>query len=261
MKRMYESWPQSEADAVGSSWFLDRRNHIEAANTMFTGGQTLGQGINAAPNETIVTYFSSSGDEIAELDLDWADFFNGQEEAVKAVADACAVHGFRFVVRTHPHKRFKPADDVAAWHAAVKRANPDTHLDEHSEVDSYTLMEQSDVVVTYGSTTGVEAAFAGRPVIVMGPSAYDELGCAQRVRDRQQLIDAIADPPIPSSTRAIPYGLMMKRRGFIYRHLVRDGAGSRRFGEVTIVEPHELVRHLSHALNRIGKWRLTRVTQ
>jgi len=225
---------------------------------MFTGGQKLGRGIDVAPDETLVTYFSSSGDEIAELDLDWADFFDGQEEAVKAVADACAVHGYRFVVRTHPHKRFKPADDVAAWHRAVQRANPDVHLDEHSEVDSYTLMEQSDVVVTYGSTTGVEAAFAGRPVIVMGPSAYDELGCALRVRDRQQLSDAIANPPTPSSTSAIPYGLMMKRRGFTYEHISRDNAGNRELAGVAIVEPQIQVRHASHALNRLTKQRLTR---
>jgi len=256
MKRMYESWPRAEADTVGSSWFLDRRNHTEAANTMFTGGQTLGQGIDVAPNETLVTYFSSSGDEIAELDLDWADFFDGQEEAVKAVADACAAHGYRFVVRTHPHKRFKPADDVAAWHRAVQRANPDVHLDEHSEVDSYTLMEQSDVVVTYGSTTGVEAAFAGRPVIVMGPSAYDELGCALRVRDRQQLTDAIANPPTPSSTSAIPYGLMMKRRGFTYEYISRDDSGGRQLAGVPIIEPRMLVRHVSHAVNRQTKRRL-----
>lgn len=258
MKRMYESWPQSEADAVGSSWFLDRRNHTEVANAMFTGGQTLGQGINVAPNETVVTYFSSSGDEIAELDLDWADFFNGQEEAVKAVADACAAHGYRFVVRTHPHKRFKPADDVAAWHAAVQQANPDVHLDEHSVVDSYTLMEQSNVVVTYGSTTGVEAAFAGRPVIVMGPSAYDELGCAQRVRDKKQLAEAIAHPPVPAPATAIPYGLMMKRRGFNYEHISRDRGGSREVAGVLIREPQLLVRHLSHALNRWTQERLTR---
>ena len=258
MRRMYQSWPQHEADEVGSSWFIDRRNHTEAANTMFTGGQELGRGIAVDTRTTLVTYFSSSGDEIAELDLDWADFFEGQEKALKTVAEICAANRYYLVVRTHPHKRFKPADDVAAWHRAVKRANPDLHLDEHSDVDSYTLMEQSGVVVTYGSTTGVEAAFAGRPVIVMGPSAYDELGCALRVRNERELSDALINPPTPSAKDAIPYGLMMKRRGFTYQHITHSGNKSRVLAGVPILEPRPLVRHLSHALNRLTRRGLVR---
>ena len=58
---------------------------------------------------------------------------------------------------------------------------------------SYPLMRQSDVVVTYGSTTGVEAGYAERPVIVMGPSAYDELGCAVRVRTDEELYRALQE--------------------------------------------------------------------
>ena len=250
MKAMVASWPQDEASPVGASWFTDRRNHAEAANNLFTGAQTIGRGIERSPEEAVVTYFSSSGDEIAELDLDWSDFFDGQPGALLAVAEVCRELGYRCVVRTHPHKRFKPKEDVRDWHQAVEAAGPDLHLDEHSDVDSYTLMNQSDVVVTYGSTTGVEAGFAGRPVIVMGPSAYDELGCAVRVRTIDELKQAIIDkkPPLPDS--ALPYGLMMKRRGFNYQHVIREPDGSRQLAGKPIVEPRPIVRHLSHALNQ-----------
>lgn len=258
MKAMYASWPQPERDEIGGSWFTDRSDHAEAANAKFTGDQVKGRGIDRSEGEVVATYFSSSGDEIAELDLDWADYFDGQEGAVKAVGDACRELGYRFVVRTHPHKRHKPKRDVEDWHAAVRRAQPDIHLDEHSDVDSYTLMRQSDVVITYGSTTGIEAAFAERPVIVMGPSAYDELGCAVRVRTAEELHAAMEAREHGTRQQAIPYGLMMKRRGFAYTFVERQSDGTRMLGGIPITEPTELVRHASHAVNRFTRWRLTR---
>lgn len=250
MKTMVANWPPAEAHAVGGSWFTDRRNHAEEANRHFTGAQKIGLGIERSPDEVVVTYFSSSGDEIAELDLDWADYFNGQPGALLAVAHSCRELGYRLVVRTHPHKRSKPKEDVRDWHQAVDAAAPDLHLDEYSDVDSYTLMDQSDVVITYGSTTGVEAGFAGRPVIVMGPSAYDELGCAVRVRTEDELKQAITSRTPLQQDSALPYGLMMKRRGFNYQHVQRQPDGSRTLAGEVITEPKPLVRHLSHALNR-----------
>jgi hypothetical protein len=251
MKAMYAAWPAPARDEIGGAWFIDRAEHAEAANEKFTGEQVLGRGIERDPHEVTVTYFSSSGDEIAELDLDWADYFGGQEGAVLAVAEACRALGYRFVIRTHPHKRFKPRRDVQDWHAAVSRAAPDLHLDEHSDVDSYTLMRQSDVVVTYGSSTGVEAGFAERPVIVMGPSAYDELGCAVRVRTAAELKSALVERRHGHQKDAIPYGLMMKRRGFSYAFVDRMADGTRSLADVAIIEPHIMVRHLSHFLNRL----------
>jgi hypothetical protein len=258
MLAMYEAWPMPERESLGASWFLDRSSHAEAANARFTGGQELGRGIERFDDEVVVVYFSSSGDEIVELDLDWADYFDGQPGAVLAVAEECRRLGYRFIVRTHPHKRHKPARDVQDWHEAVTAARPDLHLDEYSDVDSYTLMRQADVVVTYGSTTGVEAGFAERPVIVMGPSAYDELGCAVRVRTVEELGRALEVRQAGSRAEAIPYGLMMKRRGFAYSYLVRNPDGTRELAGVTIVEPRELVRHISHAINRAAKRRLVR---
>lgn len=258
MQRMFESWPADERESIGASWFLDRLNHVEADNSRFTGSQKQGTGIERSDNEVVATYFSSSGDEIAELDLDWSDYFDGQEGALLAVAQACRELGIRLVVRTHPHKRHKSKRDVQDWHAAVARANPDIHLDEYSDIDSYTLMRQSDVVVTFGSTTGVEAGFAERPVIVMGPSAYDELGCAVRVRTRVELREALRRRAAGTQQDALPYGLMMKRRGFAYRYLEKGADGTRWLAGLPIIEARESVRHLSHAWNRFTRWRLTR---
>ncbi|MCX6432170.1 MAG: hypothetical protein NTX29_05100 [Actinobacteria bacterium] len=259
MKRIYDTWSVDERDELGSSWFLERTNHVDPRNSLFVESQEIGAGIERPDTDCLVVFFSSSGDEISELDLDWGDYFYGQPEALMAVADACRARPeCTFVVRSHPHKRMKPAQDVADWIAAVDAAAPDIHVDHFSAVDSYALMRQADVVVTYGSTTGVEAAFAGKPVIVMRPSAYDELGCATRVLTREELGRAI-DERIPGQwAGAVSYGLMMRRRGFSYRYVEMDDHGRRSLAGVDLDQPRQLVLNISHARGRLQKWALTR---
>lgn len=218
MLNLYASWDPNERDLVGSSWFLERTEHKDPSNSKFVEAQSIGSSVDFPLGKKIVVYFSSSGDEISELDLDWNDYFGSQENALKLVSRICAEDpDTYFIVRSHPHKRHKPEHDVHDWIAAVNEANPDLHLDPHSEVDSYTLMRQADLVVTYGSTTGIEAAFAGKPVIVMGPSAYNSLDAAVQVFNEKDLRAAIAAPQAGSREGSISFGLLMRRRGFNFQ--------------------------------------------
>jgi hypothetical protein len=257
MLRMYSSWDQRDRDEIGSSWFEERRAHADPRNALFVESQEVGSGVEIPPGKRLVVYFSSSGDEISELDLDWGEFFFGQPGALKALADVCrADPSIMLAVRTHPHKRHKPRRDVADWYEAVSHASPDVHIDEFSPIDSYTLMRQADVVVTYGSTTGVEAAYAGRPVIVLGPSAYDELGCAVRVRNSEELAVALRDALPGSRAGADSYGLMMRRRGFTSRFVRRTPAGDV-LADTVITDSRPIVLKLSDVLGRVQRNRLT----
>ena len=257
MRKMYNAWDPEERDVVGSKWFDNRRGHMDKTSALFTEHQTIGRGIDVPQGKKVVVYFSSSGDEIAELDVDWGEYFQGQEGALASVAQACRdIGNTYFVVRTHPHKRVKPRQDVIDWHEAVAGASADLHVDEWSDVDSYTLMEQADVVVTFGSTTGVEAAYARRPVIVMGPSAYDELGCAVRVRTQEELMAAIQGARAGEWSGAVSYGLMMNRRGFVTNFLTRSD-DARLLGGHMITDAHSVVLKACHWWCERYKRRLT----
>ena len=152
----------------------------------------------------------------------------------------------------------KPAQDVAEWFEAVEAAQPDLHLDPHSPVDSYALMDVADIVVTYGSTTGVEAAYAGRRVVVMGPSAYDELGCADFAGTRAELATALDSVEPGSRSGAVAYGLMMRRRGFLLETVERDPVDGYRLAEVPFSETRPIVLHLSDVFARLQRWYLRR---
>jgi hypothetical protein len=119
-------------------------------------------------------------------------------------------------------------------------------------------MRQADIVVTYGSTTGVEAAFAHKPVIVMGPCAYDKLGCAIGVATVEELDKALDMRDSGSWEGAVSYGLMMKRRGFSYQFVQKNAQGIRVLGTNQFTEANKITLDISHALNRFERWRLTR---
>lgn len=256
MRKLYESWESPERDLLGRSWFEKRQNHQDPRNVLFVQGQKRGLSIAKPEGKRVIVYFSSSGDEISELELDWSEYFEGQPGALQALADACAkLQDTVLVVRTHPHKRHKPKRDVEEWHSVVDRVGPDIHIDEWSDVDSYELMRQADVVVTYGSTTGVEAAYVGRPVIVMGPSAYDELGCAIRVKTVAELEEALRSPVVTNPNGALAYGLMMQRRGFIHHYVQRSKNGFALAG-VKLKDARPLAMKTSHMLMRRSKKQL-----
>lgn len=258
MKAMYEAWDPVEREVIGGSWFEDRRQHSDPRNTLFTESQTVGRGLDLDETKRVVIFFSSSGDEISELDVDWNEYFNGQPGALKAVAEICRSNKDLLVVRTHPHKRMKPKLDVEQWHQTVQEVQPDIHVDEWSDIDSYALMDQAGVVVTYGSTTGVEAGYAGRPVIVLGPSAYDVLGCAVRPRTTEELRRALSDPPPGNKEAAMAYGLMMKRRGFNNAYVRSDRAGCAALGSHVLEDSRYPVLVASDVLRKVQHARLTR---
>ena len=250
MLAMYENWPEDQREDLGSSWFERRRDHLDPENAGFVDAQHKGEAIDIPPGKSVVVYFSSSGDEVIELDLDWSQYFYSQEQALQTLATICREDPDVFlVVRSHPHKRRKPTLDVAQWHAAVETANPDAHLDEYSSVDSYALMNLADVVVTYGSTTGAEAAYAGKPVVVMGPSTYGYLDCATEVHDSEELRRALKLRQLPSRRDTLALGLMFTRRGFMLQHVEQLGDRRFRLAGVEFKDAPSLVQHASHWLN------------
>jgi hypothetical protein len=213
--------------------------------------------IELPKDKKIVVYFSSSGDEIIELDLNWDAYFGGQENALRLLSKICSEDPNIFlVVRSHPHKRHKPTNDVKEWLAAVEEASPDIHLDPHSDVDSYALMRRADVVVTYGSTSGIEAAFAGKPVAVMGPSAYNILGAASSVTNEDELRSVIEDPQPGNLAGAVSYGLLCHRRGFNYSEVNISMGETFTIAGRVIYPSKNHVKNPSHAFKKIRTRRL-----
>jgi hypothetical protein len=256
---IFDGWDPEERVEIGSSWFLDRVQHKDPQNALFVEAQRRGEMVDIPEGATVVAFFSSSGDEMAELEFDWSEYFGGQGSALRTLADVCRSRpDTLLVVRSHPHKRIKPARDVEEWLADVAAAAPDIHLDPYSPIDSYSLMRRADIVVTYGSTTGIEAAFARKPVIVMGPSAYGELDCVMAVHSPEELARALDTAAPGEWNSAVAFGLMMRKRGFRVERIERQPGGGYRVGGIALGDVRPAARHASHLLDRVQRAHLRR---
>ena len=258
MLRMWRNWPAEDREDIATTWFRNRQSHAEPGIEAFVEFQEIGNLDGVPEAELLVVFFSSSPDEIAELDLNWSRYHGSQANALAALAQAVrSTPGAKLVVRTHPHMRLKPTLDHVDWRAAVESAKPAVHFEADAPVDSYGLMRAADIVFTYGSTAGVEAAYLGRPAVVMGPSAYDLLGCAHYAQSKEEIEEILHNPQSLPMVNALPYGLLMQRRGFNFEYLDRSPAGSFSINGATIQDANSWSRKIGDLSKRRKVSRLT----
>jgi len=256
MRTMWERWGP-DREEIAHRWFAARENHTEPGIDVFIGLQEAEHLPDLPQTSNMVVFFSSSGDEIAELDLDWSNYFESQEGALLALAKACdELPDATLVVRTHPHMRLKPKDDLARWVEAVEAIGRNVHIGPDDPTDSYALMRTAHRVVTYGSTSGIEAAYRKKPVAVMGPSAYQLLGCVTPITTNEHLREWLAASPNTSPELSLPYGLMMQRRGFNLEWLCESESLLLGKQGVFLREASEKTRKISDIIRRrrLKRW-------
>lgn len=69
-----------------------------------------------------------------------------------------------------------------------------------SPVSSYSLLDACKVVLSFGSTMGVEAAYWGKPSVLLGRCVYEKLGCVYIPKNHAEVVQLISDrylKPLP----------------------------------------------------------------
>lgn len=94
-------------------------------------------------------------------------------------------------------------------------------IEPSSPISSYSLLDASHVVATFGSTMGIEAVYNKKPSILLGPALYQSLGCNIIPISHAQLGHILLDGSFnrstshPDSYKALAYGLYESRRTHI----------------------------------------------
>jgi hypothetical protein len=101
------------------------------------------------------------------------------------------------VIRIHPAEvrlAGKPTREPLAKYIAERYPSlpPNVQvIGPDDSISSYPLMEDSDVVCVFTSTTGLEAALLGTPVIVAGETHYRGNGFTQDVKSPEEYVDTL----------------------------------------------------------------------
>jgi hypothetical protein len=213
-RRAREAWRQAAGDPerrerIASQYFLDRARGIEQGWRSFVAGQEEERlPDDWHPARKNVVLFTSSEDEFAEVGDEWKNpIYASQADGILRIIRSFPRdgHSRKLYVRMHPNLRGLRNASITK----VLRLKEDslTLLPPESRVSTYALLRHADVVLTFGSTVGIEAVFWGRPSVLAGQAFYRNLGGTYNPASHDELIALLeGDPPPLSREAALIYG-------------------------------------------------------
>jgi hypothetical protein len=223
------TWSEADPDireAVGASFFAGRLvghlgNWVSFSNKQQTG--LLPKDWRERPNNIVA--FTTSSDEIDALsDVIFGTFYKDQYEALERMsAAALSDPDTHFYVRVHPRTQFIPDPGVKIL--LSKKLPNVTIIPGDSLVSTYTLMRRATKVVSFGSTTGIEAAYWGIPSIICMRSFYDRLGSTYNPASHEETMRLLLSRSLPAKDRlgALKYGYFEKTLGLPFRYFQPTG--------------------------------------
>lgn len=141
-----------------------------------------------------ISFFLSSQDECESLGPSWRSPF---KDTTAVVRDACLTFpDYFFCVRFHPNQAGIISDTSSTYRELEGLPNLKIFY-ATDDVNSYSLVDWSDVVVTFASTISIEACWAGKPVIQLGPSFYDQLGVSYNPKSQEEFLEFLASDLSP----------------------------------------------------------------
>ena len=161
-----------------------------------------------------MTFFTSSNDELIAIgdELPPDTPFCEQAFAIRAVGEACRERGYEFVVRFHPNTPSGEQELNAAAYEVTPAVIPPA-----SEVDTYALMDSSDIVFTQNSTAGIEAAASGKPVFYTGRNLFEYCRSVRRIMNASDLDAALGSSQAADPIDAVRYANFFGEHGIPYR--------------------------------------------
>lgn len=251
--RVIEGDPDAERIAHG--FFQDRRQGVEQSWKSFVSGQLRGRIPELPAEKKIVSYFSSSDDEyVAVGDIYKWEFWSNQYEAVVDLIDLCAAEPeYQLVIRIHPHLVEKSDYDREKW-MALSRFSDVIVIPPESNIDTYALIQASDVVIVANSTVGIESVYWGTPAVNLGPSLYSELKATYQPRGRTELAALLSRNDLQAdSNKALPYGYYMATFGIEFEYYRPSSLSSGLFMGESLNYTHPLVPRLRAFRRWFGK--------
>ncbi len=212
-----------EKIAESKKYFEGRRSGDGIGWISFIDNQTRGMTPSDVDGRKIV-YFSSSDDEYVAIEKKYLDslrhsIFEDQRHAIQALVDWVSnQEKTNLIIRVHPHLMKKSIED-RKWWTSLNGKNVNL-IPPESPIDSYALIDWSDLVVTYGSTMGIEATYWGKPSISIGPANYSGFGCVYEPESIQDLFNLLEKTDLHklSQDTCFVYGFYQMSFGIPYKY-------------------------------------------
>lgn len=184
---------EDEKVELGKSFFEKRRyGEFSGDKKIYVANQKEGYGPSFKLNKTNVAIFNSSEDEFAAVGEDWDSLkiFKTQLDGIIYLLKN-ANKSIHFYLRVHPNLK----DVKYKYHLELNNLEDNysniTLIPAYSNMSTYTLMENVDKVIVFGSTMGLESVYWGKPSILLGPSLYYYDKICHTPKSKNELLDLL----------------------------------------------------------------------
>lgn len=207
-------WNTSKLDLInkikiGSSFFEKRKNAKYSGDKIYTKNQIknlLPDKWNSTKKNIVI--FNSSEDEFAAIgdEFDKYKLFNSQLEGLQFIKMKLESNSnINITLRIHPNLadiKYSYATDLLK----LKSGNFDV-IEADSNISTYALLDNSDIVVVFGSTVGIESVYWNKPTILLAGAGYYNLGCCYIPNSTNELIEMLLSELKPKNrNQSLKYG-------------------------------------------------------
>lgn len=239
VRRINEHWeqapPERDKSAIGSAFYQMRRSgrkKVEAEGTTlstqdrsFTSLQREGMVPDDWSKERKnVVIFGSSNDEFIAISPEYEEsIYANQVDALDQLSRALEDKPFHLYFRAHPRQRRVENDYMRALMALDQARENVTFVPADSEISSYALLDHADIVLAFRSTMSMEAAYWGKPAVILSASLFKSLGASYNPASHAEVLELISHDLEPKdNTPAIKFGYYQMTSGFEQRHYGGD---------------------------------------
>jgi hypothetical protein len=230
IQTLWENGSPDNREAIGEKFYNKRVKRIEDAWYSFTKNQNYGQlpeSFKDNTNKKIITIFNSSLDEYEGLSGFGPKFYDNDNEGILAICESLkAFPDIKLYLRVHPNLKGINNTQNRFINEKIKASNIEVIAPEDS-VDSYELVAKSDIIMVFTSTVGIEAAFAGKKVVLLGRAAYQSLDCAVIPQSHDEVIKILTDSsyvfPVVNPLNPLKFGYWFENFGIDFKYYVPAG--------------------------------------
>lgn len=195
-------------EKIASDFYISRKKGKDQSWFSFTKHQmkhSLPE--NWDKNKKNIVIFDSSEDEFVAINDEWTlklypSQYQGIKEILQSLINETDCHIY---LRMHPNLIGINNESTKLLRGLAQKNF--TIIEPESPIDTYELLEASDVIITFGSTVGIEAAYWGKPSILLGPSFYTTLNSTYNPHNHDETISLLKQDLKPKNKEgAIKYG-------------------------------------------------------
>ena len=246
---------ENKKHEIAFNWYNDREHGNKDKQVVFTGKKIKG----TIPNDLITELNDSRlkigmfiTSEFELVDESKNPFYETQNAGIAQITEDLNNEKILFIVRAHPNlkklnnSQIKELQDLGSTKKNIIYISPE------SKTNTYELIDCCDIVLTFGSTVGIEAVHKGKPTILMGKAIYQGFGGTIEPKSHKELVKILKESAkigqIPK--KYMPQKKAMEHAATIYAYGILESGIKQKYQKLKTfiypsgIEKNNIITHI-----------------